>query len=97
MSILLLRKSDWEVLPDSCSDGHPQMLSHPRLLPQRACFSWVLLMRTKTREKRNPFPCLKRGSFPLCLLLLGREREREESMLDLLEAVVFTLLASSAA
>jgi hypothetical protein len=73
------------------------MLSHPHLLPQRACFSWVLLEdKNKREEAEESISLLEEGFLP-ALPVAFREEEREESMLDLLEAVIFTLLASSAA
>ena len=60
-------------------------------------FFWVLLQRTRAKEKRNPVPYLKEGSFLLGLLLLERERERNPNWNELLEVVILLLGASSAA
>jgi hypothetical protein len=68
----------WEVLPDSCSDVHLQMLSPPHLIPQRTCSSWVLLQRTnknKREEAEESISLLEDGFLP-ALPVAVREEER---------------------
>jgi hypothetical protein len=52
--------------------------------------------KNKREEAEESIFLLEEGFLP-ALPVAVREEEREDSMLDLLEAVVFTLLASSAA
>jgi hypothetical protein len=94
-SVCFAPAKKWEVLPDSCSESRLQIRSLPHFLPEGLLFLGSAA-KDKNKREEESISLLEEGFLPV-LPVAVREAEREESMLDLLEAVVFLLAASSAA